>query len=225
MEKLFINHEPTKEALVSIMECVRKQGKAYQRYVEQMDESKDNAMYSAEYLQGLADKNLEQVVSIAVSNRELFDKYIEDARVCENKNNDIIDISDSVLQSAISIVNVCGENLTADVASGIIESMKGQKKALDIIKSVMETKKVSVPSYDLKYCYNSNSLLNGLQEKADAVAYDPKNPVVYIKVKREVSKVADILGIALTDEELNTGLDEERVNENRLRASMDLAAK
>ena len=218
-----VDHGRTESILKEILNGVRRQGSAYMSYQKRKDDSKDQAMYSAQYLQGFADEALETLVKIGKDNAVKFEALIKEAKQIEISNDRVLyDLTDNAMQSALATINILGKDLDSQTCSDIIESFRGQKRALDIIKKTMEVKGILLPDKDKKYFYNSEEILEKLGQKLADFAWGPNNVTHYGMVLNEIKSVAVMLGIELTDKDLEIPVPKDHIWEVQARTVMGL---
>mgnify|MGYP003304772413 CR=1 FL=1 len=218
-----VDHTRTESILKEILNGVRRQGSAYMSYQKRKDDSKDQAMYSAQYLQGFADEALENLVKIGKENLTKFDKLMEEAKQVEAANDRVLyDLKDNVMQNALTTINILGKDLDMQTCSDIIESFRGQKRALDIIRKTLEVKGIQISDKEKKYFYNSREVLELLEEKLVDLTINPKNISNYGMVLNEIKRVAVVLGIELTDKDLEISVPIDDIQNAQMRAAMGL---
>lgn len=213
-----VSHDTTKEALNKITAALRKIVKAYKVYEEGMDLSKDQAMYSAEHLQKLADQKLEALVAAAQNERDVFDAQIKKAQEAELKNAKIIDFADPRVHGALETIQ--SARMTPRMIDLLVSAVIGEAAALDLIKEAFTEKGVEIPSYMAGWFFDPDTLFDNLEEKLYAVVVEPKNIIRYFEAQEEIELIGKILGIQNVD--LNIGVDANDYAEQKLRAAMGL---
>lgn len=223
INKRVIDHSRTERILKDIMGKVRNQGAAYMTYTEKMDESKDQAMYSAQYLKGFADKALEDLVAVGRSNMDSFDKLIEEAIGIEEANDSApLNIADPAIQSAVSIMNTMGEKLDAGTQELIVKTFVGQHNALSLLRAIICKYDLDVWEGNKKYFYQSREIFNSLHDTLYQLASNPKNMMLYSEALKKVTDIAVVLGIELSDSDLEVGIPSDVMQDVSMRSVMGL---
>lgn len=218
-----VDHGRTEKILKEILQYVKKQSAAYMRYQEAMDDSKDQAMYSAQYLKGFADEALEALVKIGKDNVSDFERLINTMIEVESANDEaLFDLKDNVLKNAVDMIDILGDKMGYQTCIDIIKHFVGQRRNLDVIKNTMEVKCVSIPTAASKYFYDSNKIFEELEVKLIDCALSPLNISHYGSVLKSVKNIAVVLGIELTDSELEIDIPTDAINDSNMRAVMGL---
>lgn len=213
-----VNHDATKEALNKITAAVRRLVKAYQVYEAGMDISKDQAMYSAEYLKGLADKKLEDLVEAARNVEPIFDEQIMKAKQEEINNARIIDFADPRISGTLETIK--NAKMTQRMIELIVSAFIGEAAALEVVQEAFAEKEIEVPSYMKDWFFDPYNLFDNLADVLTSVVIDPKNIVHYFEAQEEIEKLGRILGIKNVD--LNIGINADEYAEQRMRALMGI---
>lgn len=217
-----MRHEVTEKAIMEIIACVKRQGRALETYLKQMEESKDNAMYSAIYLQKNVDEKLQELVRIANNNYEFFNKHMEEIRVCEGAIEENVDITAPDFQSAVSLISVCGEGTPSVITEDIVKALRGQHRALKNVKELMERKGIIIASGLNKY-FSIDGTVEVLAEKLNELSMDPNNSTRYIAVAKAIVETADVCGLNIDAvSEIKSGFDYDYVHTVSLRNAMGL---
>ena len=223
INKRVIDHSRTERILKDIMSKVRNQGAAYITYSQKMDESKDQGMYSAQYLKGFADKALEDLVSVGRSNMDSFDKLIEEAIRIEEANDAApLNIADPAIQSAVAILNTMGEKLDAGTQELIVKTFVGQRNALSLLHAIIYKYDLDVWEGNKKYFYQSKEIFNSLHDTLYQLSSSPKNMMLYNEATKKVTEIALVLGIELSDAELEVGIPKDVIQDISMRSVMGL---
>lgn len=175
-------------------------------------------MYSAEYLQGLADKALERLVAVAQSNAVLFTEAIESAKECEATNDGAIDFTDPTLQGILAAIDAFQEKkLTTDggeaygqlngsgkIIEAALEELRGQRNALELVKNKLESKGYSILKNWEHYFYDVD-IFEKLYNELMNITRSPKSGVYYYNAVGELRKVAETFGLTLRESDLDLG--------------------
>lgn len=206
-----VDHSKTDAALDRITAAFHSQVELYSAYMKKKDDSKDQAMYSAQYLEGLADKALEALVARAKKNQEIFDKAIEDAEACEEKNQEAIDFTDPTLQGILAalqilkkddpLVDMKGLTSTGRLIEAALAELKGQRNALELIRQTLAQKGISILKQWEVYFYGDD-LFSKLDLALTALTNSPGAATLYLTARDEIQKVADTLGLTLRKSDL-----------------------
>ncbi len=232
---LKVDHTQTSRALDQITAALHNQAKALEVYFKECDFGEDQAMYSAQYLQGLADKALEKLVAVAQKNTETFADALESARECERNNEGAIDFTDPTLQGILSAIDAFqGKDLlttnTGDgelykelsgsgkIVEAALEELRGQRNALELVKNKLESKGYEILKSWKEYFY-SLDLFDNLDEALGNVSSSPKSGLYYLNAKTELLKVAKALGLQLRESDLDFGGIGGSVIESAMRAA------
>lgn len=223
INKRVIDHSRTERILKEIMSNVRKQGAAYMNYEAKKDESKDQAMYSAQYLKGFADKALEDLVAVAKDNTENFERLIKEARDIEKVNDAApLDINNSAMRNAIVLMEAMGKEMDHITVEYIIKTFVGQNNALIMLHKLFEKYEVNIPEPYKKYFYDTDLIFNSLFDALLALTFGAKDILPYQKVQNEIVEVAVVLGVELTDADLEVGIPQDSIFLKNMRMAVGL---
>lgn len=213
-----VDHTKTEAALDKIAATIHSQAQALENYFKESNPGEDQAMYSAEYLQGLADKALEALVSAARKNAETFAEAIESAKECEAANDGAIDFTDPTLQGILAAIDaIQDKTLTTDggeiyaqlnssgkIIEAALENLRGQRNALELVKNKLESKGLRIiKSWD-GYFYGSD-LFEALDNELTSVVNSPKSGIYYMNAVKELRAIAATLGLTLRESDLELG--------------------
>ena len=213
-----MKHEVTKESLNKITAGVRRIAQAYKAYQEGMNLGEDQAMYSAQHLQKLADQKLEALVEAARNQEDNFTKEIEKAQKAELENARVLDMADPRIPGTLdTIKNV---KITPRLLEVIVSAFIGEAAALDLLREALNTKGVEIPDYMKPWFFNPENLFDKLDEALAALVVDPRNISSYFAAVDQIERIGKVLGIDQVD--LNVGLDRGEYVEQSLRSVMGI---
>lgn len=210
-----VDHSKTEAALDKIAATLHSQAQILEEYFKESDPGKDQAMYSAEYLKGLADKALEKLVAAAQKNGVTFFEAIESAKECERANDSALDFTDATLQGILAAIDALQDKeLTVDggqayeqlnssgkIIEAALETLRGQRNALELVKNKLESKGLHVLKIWDHYFYGAD-LFEKLSNELTSVTNSPKSGIYYINAVKELRDIAGTLGITLKESDL-----------------------
>ena len=213
-----VNHTQTEAALDKIAAAIHTQAGALETYFKEINPGEDQAMYSASYLQGLADKALEKLVAVAQKNAITFQEAIESAQECEKANDAAIDFTDATLQGILaalqdkSLTNASQDggqlyealNGSGKIIEAALEELKGQRNALELVKNKLESKGLHVLKSWEHYFYGAD-LFEKLDNELVNVSQSPKSGIYYVNAVKELREIAGKLGLTLRESDLDLG--------------------
>lgn len=216
-----VNHTQTEAALDKIAAAIHTQAGALETYFKEINPGEDQAMYSAQYLQGLADKALEKLVAVAQKNAITFQEAIESAKECEKANDAAIDFTDATLQGILAAIDTIQDksltnasqdggqlyealNGSGKIIEAALEELKGQRNALELVKNKLESKGLHIIKSWERYFYGVD-LFEKLDNELVNVASSPKSGIYYVNAVKELREIADKLGITLRESDLDLG--------------------
>ena len=216
-----VNHTQTEAAIDKIAAALHTQAVALETYFKEMDPGEDQAMYSAEYLQGLADKALEKLVAVAQKNATTFQEAIESAQECEKANEGAIDFTDATLQGILAAIDAFNGdtltdaskdggniyealNSTGKIIEAALEELRGQRNALELVKNKLESKGLHIVKNWEGYFYGAD-LFDQLDKELTSVVNSPKSGIFYMNAVTEIRKIAATLGFTLRESDLDLG--------------------
>jgi len=213
-----VNHTNTEAALDKIAAAIHSQAGVLENYFKECNPGEDQAMYSASYLQGLADKALEKLVAAARNNAEIFDAAIESAKECEKANDSALDFTDATLQGILAAIDALQDKqLTTDggeayaqlnssgkIIEAALETLRGQRNALELVKNKLESKGLHILKIWEPYFYGEDLFVK-LENELANVVNSPKSGIYYFNAVKELREIAGKLGITLKESDLELG--------------------
>lgn len=213
-----VDHSKTEAALDRIAATLHSQAGVLKNYFKELDPKEDQAMYSAEYLKGLADKALEKLVETARKNAITFEEALEDAKECERANDAAIDFTDPVMTGILAAIDTikddrftedAGEaysslNGAGKIVAAALEELKGQRNALELVKNKIEAKGLHMLPEWKPYFYGLD-IFDGLELNLTGATSSPKSALYYVNATAELRKIAKTLGLTLKESDLDLG--------------------
>ena len=213
-----VNHTQTEAALDKIAAAIHSQASVLENYFKESQPGEDQAMYSAQYLQGLADKALEKLVAAAKANADTFMDAIESAKECEAENEKALDFTDPTLQGILAAIDALQDKqLTTDggeaysqlnssgkIIEAALEALRGQRNALELVKNKLESKGLHILKTWEPYFYGED-LFEKLDSELTNVVNSPKSGIYYFNAVRELREIAGKLGLTLRESDLDLG--------------------
>lgn len=200
-----VDHGLSASALKTIMSKARVLSTSCKLAKDQIEAVNQSEIYSHDYISNkeqeikskLADKGREVEPTVVAA----LDSFLD----CETRNESAVSVSDPDLQGALNIISTMGDQISPVEIMSIAQTLAGKRRALEIVRTGIEKAGVICDKNEEQYFYDLGVVYETLRKAAMGVVLDPGNIGGYSTLRDVVSHTAKLLGIELTEEEINPG--------------------
>lgn len=132
------------------------------------------------------------------------------------------DVADNELQASIQLIKSVNGKLETETIDNIVNSFKGNKQALIMLKSIFEAYDIDTKYID-KYIIDIDGFIGERKELVYSLTADANTTTHKMqKLCNDLYRLAENLGIQFSEEEKDTGLSLEEYYDSMARSAMGL---
>lgn len=219
---MLLNHDTAKRGIESVRNTVRRIAPDAIKYNEKVGylvkcedlSEQGKATRRAEYA--------EEFKTLCKGYDEDFQKALDEIKEAELKNNELFDITDNELQTAIQLIKAVDGQIEQETRNNIVNKFKGNKQALIMLKSVYEAYEIDT-KYLVKHIVDIESFIEERKALAHSLVADVNTTTHKMqKICNDLYYLAELLGIPFTEEEKDTGLNLDEYYDKLARSAMGL---
>lgn len=217
-----LNHDETKREIESIRNEIRSIANEAIDFNNKKGEIINNELMSdfgkAEQRRVIEEKFKSVCLAINDNIQESLDRILE----IETKNNAMFDVADNELQASIQLIKSVNGKLETETIDNIVNSFKGNKQALIMLKSIFEAYDIDTKYID-KYIIDIDGFIGERKELVYSLTADANTTTHKMqKLCNDLYRLAENLGIQFSEEEKDTGISLEEYYDSMARSAMGL---
>lgn len=143
--------------------------------------------------------------------------------VAAGEMENLLDLGED-LQNALSVVKHLSKELPSDIRFSLVEQFKGQKKALEILKSAYEASGIDSQPYFKGLIFDTDSYIEKLDSSAYTISIQPEAGMLKVSAfAKEIETFADLMGVELS-KKASDWYDTSKYYEAELRAAFGVGS-
>ncbi|MGN0312829.1 MAG: hypothetical protein ACI4CC_08640 [Lachnospiraceae bacterium] len=217
-----ISHDVAKKNIVLLLEDDRKLAENFMSSMERIEKEKKFDCYTEEYKKEFENRELQDMLSRNQARLDAMLESVKEIIDAETENENLFEITDPELQGALNLVNVLGEKLDIMTAGKLIVSLTGRYQALAMLRNVLEGNKIKYSDTYLPLFSRSSEKAKHIYSLVENMKLKPGNITQILELNAELLKLADVIGIELTEAEKGNGMTDEQYITYCVRPAMNL---
>lgn len=194
--------------LVDIFKSLKESQQQISLYKKEMKKIDADTTISTNYAGDKRAKLDNEILAFTKNKMGSVNSSLDQLEKAVSANETVFDIENVQLQTSIQLINTAGGNLSTETTENIVKCFLGDQQALKIVKSLYEAKGLDTAEVD-KCIFDISDKVNDLKGMTFSLAPNSITDVSNIvRFAKEIKKLADLLGIQLSESEIDLGLDE-----------------
>ncbi|SDX02150.1 hypothetical protein SAMN05216391_13312 [Lachnospiraceae bacterium KHCPX20] len=219
---IIIQHEDTKENMLVIKNELNKLGHHISDYSEKKGAILSNKMLSSEGRNKQIAELDNEVLFYAKNTSDQIVKNIEAIDRLEKQNAEIYNIDDFRYMNAVQLISTMGKDMEYQERLDIVNTFRGEKKALQNLKAVFNKFGYSVEELD-KCLTNISSICERMTDDAIMMQKEAgKTGFLMFRIMADLRKINEVLGVGVAEDILTLDADLDSVNNDFAKTVMGL---